>query len=279
MSPFNVATCQFAVSADIRHNARRMERMIRSAAEQGAHVVHLPEGALSGYAGVQLQTWDRFDWVALRGESEKLLELAREHRVWLLFGSAHPLTTPHLPHNSVYVVSPEGEIVERYDKLFCTHQDLAFYTPGDHFCVFEVEGMRCGVLICHDSRYPELYRQYHSLGVRCVFQSFYNASAQGATIHTAIIRPTLQGHAACNYFWISVSNASNHYQTWPSVFIVPDGQIVGSLRRHRAGAMVHTVDAAAEFVDKCDFRELAISGQLHSGTAVDDPRSRRRDIL
>ncbi len=279
MSAFSVATCQFPVSADIRRNARRMGQMIRLAAEQGARVVHLSEGALSGHAGVQFQTWDGFDWAALRRESEQLLALAREHRAWLLFGSAHPLTVPHLPHNSVYVVSPAGEIVERYDKLFCTRQDLLFYTPGDHFSVFELAGIRCGVLICHDSRYPELYRHYCGLGVRCIFQSFYNASAQGPTIHTAIIRPTLQAHAACNHFWISASNASNPYQTWPSVFIVPDGRIVRSLRRHRAGITIHAVDTAAEFVDKCDFRELAMSGQWHSGTAVNDPRSRQRDSL
>jgi deaminated glutathione amidase len=279
MSAFNLAICQFPVSAEIRRNARRMERMIRSAVEQGADVVHLPEGALSGYAGVQFQTWVGFDWATLRRETEKLLSLGRECHTWLLFGSAHPLTTPHLPHNSVYVVSPAGEIVERYDKLFCTRQDLSFYTPGDHLCLFELQGVRCGVLICHDSRYPELYRRYYGHGVRCIFQSFYNASAQGPTIHTAIIRPTLQAHAACNHLWISVSNASNHYQTWPSVLIVPDGRIVGSLRRHRAGMMVHAVDTAAEFVDKCDFREVAVSGGWHSGTSVDDPRSRQRDSL
>jgi len=279
MSTFNVATCQFALSADIGRNARRIRQLIRSAAEKGADAIHLPEGALTGYAGRQFRTWDGFDWATLRRESETLLSLAREYRLWLLFGSAHPLTAPHLPHNSVYVVSPVGEIVERYDKLFCTPEDLEFYTPGDHFSVFELAGVRCGVLICHDSRYPELCRRYFGEMVRCIFQSFFNAGAQGPTIHTAIIRPTLQAHAACNYFWISASNASNYYQTWPSVWIVPDGRIVGSLHRHRAGLMIHPVDTAAGFVDKCDFRDLAVAGQWHSGTAVDDPRSQDRHSL
>lgn len=279
MSAFKVATCQFPLSADIRRNAHHMAQMIRAAAERGADAVHLPEGALSGYAGKQFRTWDGFDWLTLHRESENLLGLAEKYHLWLLFGSAHPLTTPHLPHNSVYAVSPAGEIVERYDKLFCTHQDLVFYTPGDHFSAFELAGVRCGILICHDSRYPELYRRYYSQGVRCILQSFYNAGEQGPTIHTAIIRPTLQAHAACNHFWISVSNASNYYQTWPSVFIVPDGRIVQSLRRHRAGMMIQAVDEAARFLDKCSFRDLAVSGQWHSGTAVDDPRSRRRDCF
>jgi predicted amidohydrolase len=163
--------------------------------------------------------------------------------------------------------------------LFCTKQDLNFYTPGDHFSVFEIEGIKCGVLICHDVRYPELYRRYYTLGARCLFHSFYNATAQGRTIHTVIIRPTLQARAATNHFWISVSNASGYYQGWPSVFIVPDGTIVGSLRQHRTGMMLNCVDTEEEFVDKCSFRDLAVQGILHSGTAVDDHRSRQRDSL
>jgi predicted amidohydrolase len=254
-----------------------MEQMIRAAASLGANVIHFPEGALSGYAGVQLQTWEGFDWLALRRESENLVARAKQHGVWILFGSAHRLMGDHLPHNSVYAVSPQGEIVERYDKLFCTRQDLEFYTPGNHLSVFEIEGLRCGILVCHDSRYPELYRRYYLEGVRCIFQSFYNASKNGRTIHTDIMRPTMQAHAATNYFWISVSNASGFYQSWPSVFVVPDGRIAKALRQHRAGMMINVIDTKEEFLDKCDFRDLAVRGCLNSGKSVDEPRSQRRN--
>jgi predicted amidohydrolase len=256
-----------------------MAEMIETAANSGADVIHFPEAALSGYAGVDFQSWKGFGWPALRQESENLVALARQYHVWILFGSAHRLTMDHLPHNSIYAVNPRGEIVERYDKLFCTPRDLELYTPGDHLAVLEIEGLRCGILICHDSRYPELYRRYYLEGVRCIFQSFYNARAKGRTIHTAIMRPTMQAHAATNHFWISVSNASGFYQSWPSVFIVPDGRIVQSLRQHRPGMMSNTIDAEEAFVDKCDFRDLAIRGCLHSGTHVDDPRSERRNSL
>jgi len=275
MTLFKAATCQFPVSSSIGRNAGRMQQMIESAAQQGAHVVHFPESALSGYAGTHFESWDGFDWKTLLDESERLRALAKRHALWILFGSAHRLSGDHLPHNSVYVVNPDGEIVERYDKLFCTKGDLKSYTPGDHFAVFEIEGVKCGILICHDVRYPELNRKYYAAGVRCIFYSFYNASAQGRTIHTVIMRPTLQARAATNHMWLSVSNASGYYQGWPSVFIVPDGRIVQSLRRHRAGIMFNTVDTEEQFVDKCGFKDLAIRGTLHSGTLVDDARSKR----
>ena len=40
---------------------------------------------------------------------------------------------------------------------------------------FTVNGILCGVLICFDVRFPELYRAYKKLGVHLLFHSFYNA--------------------------------------------------------------------------------------------------------
>lgn len=276
---FRVATCQFPVNADIRRNGNYMTRLVELAARKGANVVHFPEGSLSGYAGAHFMTWSDFDWDLLLEQSERMVKLAQDHAVWILFGSAHRLVGNHLPHNSIYVVSPEGRVVERYDKRFCTNQDLGYYTPGDHLAVFEIEGVKCGILVCHDIRYPELNRRYYREGVRCIFYSFYNAGAQGPKEHTFIMPPTLQARAADNYMWVSASNASNYYQLWSSLFVTPEGRIVQRLRRHRTGLMVNTVDTEQKFPDKCSFKDLAIRGVLHSGMVVQDARSMRRDTF
>jgi predicted amidohydrolase len=276
MTQLKIATAQFPVSGDLSRNAAYIHRLAREAAAAGADVVHFPETALPGYAGVNLPGLEGYSWERLRAESERLLDLARAVGVWLVVGSMHPLSAGHAPHNALYVIHPRGELVDRYDKLFCTRQDLAHYTPGDYFAVFDMNGVRCGLLICHDLRYPELYREYYRRGVRCLFQSFHNANFPGRTIHTTITRPTLQGHAANNYFWLSVSNASGYYQSWPSAFIAPDGTIRGQLRQHRAGWMLNCVDTEEPIKDKCSFRERAMQGILHSGEPGDDPRSRAR---
>ncbi len=91
---------------------------------------------------------------------------------------------------------------------------------------------------------------------------------------------SLQAQAATNYFWFSAPNASTYYQTWPSVFIQPDGVIVQSLRQNRAGVMVNTVDAGKKFYDASRrFRDRAMKGILNSGRIVSDPRSRKRNSL
>lgn len=109
--------------------------------------------------------------------------------------------------------------------------------------------------------------------------SFYNARTRGPTIHATIMKPTLQAHAACNHMWISVSNASDYYQSWSSCFVYPDGRIAQSLRRHCGGTMINVVDTSVEYRDKCEFRDLAMRGITHSGAAVRDARSQNRNQL
>lgn len=280
MATLWVATCQFAVGASVEWNVQEMLRLVEQAAAGGAHVVHFPEAALTGYAGGDVDDLSALDWQAVTSASRALCAAAREHGVWLVFGSTHRLSGENRPHNSLYVVSSDRRIVDRYDKRFCTARDLEHYSPGDHFVEFDVRGVRCGLLICYDVRFPELYRAYSRAGVRCVFHSFYNARARHSTIHTVIMRPTLQTRAATNAMWVSAPNASGYFQSWPSVFVNPDGVIAGSLTQHRPGFMLNLVDTEAEFYDASGaFRRAAMDGILNSGAVVNDPRSADRTGL
>jgi predicted amidohydrolase len=301
-----VATCQFPVGADVRANARHVARQMRQAARRGAHVAHFCEGALSGYAGSDLPSLDRLDWPLLRACSLELMDLARRLRLWVLLGSAHRLSGRHKPHNSVYVIDDRGRLVDRYDKRFCAGDragrtgDLAHYTPGDHASLFSVRGVRCGVLVCHEYRYPELYRAYKKRGVQLVFHAYHAANAGGPLLeamrrqvgreHHALNRGTtlpeitmpaaMQAAAAANHVWISCSNSSARESCWPAFFVRPDGVITGRLRRNTAGVLLSTVDPRARLYDSTvAWRGRAMQGVFHSGRVVRDARSRQRTSL
>jgi len=272
-----VATCQFAVGANVHRNGRQIVKQIGQAKNEGADVVHFPETALSGYAGKDYKSWDGFDWGGLVEETERIQQVAKQRKVWLVLGSAHRLTGRNKPHNSQYVIDPKGKIVDRYDKCFCTSGDLKHYSCGDHLSTFTVNGVKCGLLICYDVRFPELYRAYQKQKVQLMFQSFYNARKQSANIHTSIMPTTMRARAATNYFWVSANNSSGYYQSWSSFLCQPDGEVVKTLPRHRAGVMVNTVDTNAGFYDASGpYRDRAMKGVLHSGKPVKDARSRDR---
>lgn len=271
-----IAACQFAVSESVVQNARVIRQFLQKAKKARADVVHFSECALSGYAGADFPFLDDYDWALLREETERIMALAGALGLWVVLGSAHPLTPPNKPHNCLYLISPAGKIVTRYDKRFGTSGDLDHYTPGDRFATFELNGIKCSLLICFDLRFPELYRELYTLGVQCVFQSFYNARQRGPSVHTQIMRQTMQCHAATNRFWVSMTNSSGFYSPYPSCFIQPDGVIAAQLRLNRSGLMVNTVDLGRDFYDPmAGFRELARAGKLTNGPGpLDDPRSR-----
>jgi predicted amidohydrolase len=274
-----IATVQFAENWNPRHNGRMVRHYIDRAAEAGAAVVHFHEGAMSGYCGAISRA--DYDWTALRDESQRVADHAAKRRVWVILGSAHRLTPPHRPHNCLYLIDPSGRIVDRYDKRFLMPSELDVYTPGERFVTFDIGPVRCGLLICFDLRFPELYRELYRRGVKVLFQSFYNGRMEGPGIHEHIMRQTLQAHAACNGMWISAPNSSAPYSRWPSVFIRPDGRIVGQLRRNRAGLMLNTADLDFEYYDPISpFIDKALDGTLHNGQGVkDDPRSKERQTF
>ncbi|MHC4372304.1 MAG: carbon-nitrogen hydrolase family protein, partial [Planctomycetota bacterium] len=271
-----VATCQFGVGREIRRNSRAICEFMRRARKARADIVHFSECALSGYVGTDFPNFKWYDWNLLKGETEKIMALAARLHLWVVLGSTHRLTEPNKPHNSLYLIGPDGKIVDRYDKRFGTPGDLKRLTPGDRFANFTVNGVKCSLLICFDLRFPELYRELYKHKVQCIFQSFYNARQKGPSVHTQIMRQTMQCRAATNHFWVSLSNSSGYYSPYPSCFIQPDGVIVRQLRMNRPGLMVNKVDLRKKFYDPmADFRDMAIGGKLNNGgQAVNDPRSR-----
>jgi len=249
---------------------------MRKAKDGGADIVHFSECALSGYAGTDFESFEGFNWQLLRQETQKVIALAAELKIWVLLGSSHRLTEPNKPHNSLYLISPDGIIADRYDKRFGTPIDLGNYTSGNRFVNFDLKGVKCSLLICFDLRFPEIYRELYKQGVQCIFQSFYNARQQGPSIHSDIMRQTMQCRAATNYTWISMTNSSAWYSPYPSCFIRPDGKIVEQLGQNKEGMMINTVDLNKKLYDPmADFRDIAINGGLtNAPDEIDDPRAK-----
>ncbi len=274
-SGLKIATCQFAVSNDIEKNASEIIAQMKKAARSKADIVHFPETALSGYAGFDFDNFSDFNWKLLREKTQQIQKIAAELNLWTVLGSTHPLNTNNKPHNCLYLIGPRGDLISRYDKRFLMKSENDKYTPGDHFVNFTVNDINCSLLICFDCRFPEIYRQLKKENVQFIIQSFYNARQKGPSVHTHIMRQTMQTRAAENHFWVSMSNASGRYQPYPSCFIQPDGKIVKQLKPNTASVMINTIDKNKKFYDPMQgLREIAMRGQLSSDITAADARSK-----
>jgi len=274
-----IASCQFPVSADMSANYQWMENQMIESKLKKADVVHFSECALSGYPGEDFKTLENFNWEKLHQVTDSIISLAVKLKIWVVFGSIHRLSGTNKPHNSLYVVNPDGKIIDRYDKRFCTGSDLLYCSPGDHFVSFKINGVTCGLLICYDVRFPELYREYKKLGCNLIFQSFYNARAEKGSIHPVIMPVSSQAHAATNYFYMSLTNSSTP-ESWPCHFITPDGLIQNKLPANIPGILISDMDISAKYYDASqEFRGGAIHGKLNSGETVKDSISAKRDVI
>jgi predicted amidohydrolase len=278
-SKLRIASCQFPVSSDISANYTWIENQMIEARLKKADIVHFPECALSGYPGSDMSSLDQFDWNELRSKTDSVMALAKKLSLWVILGSIHPLSKNNKPHNSLYIINAQGELIDRYDKRFCTEGDLKYFTPGDHFVMFNINGIHCGLLICYDVRFPELYREYRKLNCDVIFQSFYNARQKKGSIHPVIMPVSAQAHAATNYFYMSLTNSSAP-ESWPCYFITPDGLIKNKLASNIPGILISDIDPGEVFYDASkEFREDAMKGKLNSGEVQIDSLSKNRTSI
>lgn len=265
-----IATTQPTASIDVRHNGRKVRELMRQAAAAHAKLLHFPEGFLSGYAKEQIADWDDVDWSAVREELDQVAELAAELGMWVVLGSAHPLTPPHRPHNSLYVISDQGRVVARYDKRFCSNTEItSFYSPGFEPVVFDVDGFRFGCAICIEVNFPQLFAEYERLGVDCLLLSAWPVDS--------IFFTKARGHAAINNYWLSLSVPEQSADLMRSAVIGPEGSRLASVDAP-AEMVVVTLDRdAPEFHIALDlarpWRAVANQGDIYRSRRVDDPRS------
>jgi predicted amidohydrolase len=214
-----IATAQSPISADVRCNGRFIRELMQQARDHGARIVHFAEGALSGYSKSEVRDWTAFDWAAIREQLTQIASSAREFGIWVVVGCSHRLSEPHRPHNSLYVISDAGVIIGRYDKRFCSNNEINnWYSPGFEPLMFHLDGFKFGCALCIDAAFPEVFAEYERYDVDCVFLSAYSGDPRYATM--------LRGHAAINSLWISISTPAQCSSTLPSGLIDPDGELL-----------------------------------------------------
>jgi len=215
--------------AGLRGCGQEMRRLMREAHRAGARLVHFPEGATcspnkrimscTGRDQIGPADWSRFEWSVLREELDATRQLARELRLWTVFGSVHPLTPPNRPHNSLYVVSDRGELVTRYDERMLSNTKISFmYAPGSIPVTFEVDGIGFGCTLGMESHFPEIFAEYERLGVDCVLFS----TTGGSAIDGPDFAAEMQGHAAANSYWAGF--AVHAQNSAPSGIVAPGGR-------------------------------------------------------
>jgi predicted amidohydrolase len=170
---FTAAMVQMRTGQDMTANIAAASALIREAARAGAHYVLTPEMTsllVRDRARLKAGIFDEEHDPALAA----FRGLARELRIWLHIGSlAIAFNDRERVANRAFLISPEGDIAARYDKIHMFDVDLdngeswresQTYQPGEVAISFDLPWGRLGMTICYDLRFSALYRALAGAG-------------------------------------------------------------------------------------------------------------------
>lgn len=220
-----VASVQMAVTGDIDVNLARIQEGIKAASKANARIVLFPETALSGFTREDV---GRIDWEKLRRAMSAVAASAKESGIHVLYGAATPSGEAR-PFNSAILITPDGRELTRYHKM----SPEAWFKPGDHLALFEIDGVPCTVMVCHDERFPEIVRlPVLSGAVVCFYISYEINSIDSAIRKAEGYRAQLIARAVENGIWLCQANgigplgAAERKSLGQSRFVDPRGAVV-----------------------------------------------------
>ncbi len=153
--------------------------------------------------------------------SDRLCSLARKTRKWLVPGSMWEWQDDCL-YNTAVVISPEGEIVAKYRKMFPWLPYEAGTAAGNQFCVFDIPQVgRFGLCICYDMWFPEVSRQLAWMGAEVILQPTLTPTSDRA-LELIMAR----ANALFNQCYFFSINGIGQWGGGRSTIIDPDGRVL-----------------------------------------------------
>ena len=73
--------------------------------------------------------------------------------------------------NCSHIFDREGKHISSYDKahLYSTVIEKKLMSPGNKLCIFTLDGIKCGLIICYDIDFPEWTRMLALKGIQLLF--------------------------------------------------------------------------------------------------------------
>lgn len=165
-----VSTAQFEHrSGDKDYNLSVIDELSKQAAKEGVKVISFHECSITGYTFARhlslSEMLDLAEEIPGGNSTIRLTEIAKRHNITILAGLFEKDKEGNV--FKAYVCVDENGLVAKYRKL---HPFInPFISPGNEYCVFDLFGWKCGILICYDNNIVENVRATKLLGAEIIF--------------------------------------------------------------------------------------------------------------
>jgi predicted amidohydrolase len=181
ITSLKIALIQFNANADKPSNIARALVYANQAIENGAQFILFPE--TFNQRGTQETMREGAEVIPNSSSVKPFVQLAKNKNVTLLINlcQKNKQSEQGLLNTSL-LIHPDGSIAAQYNKLHLFDVDIEekrfresdIFQAGDSPVFGTVSGIKVGLSICYDLRFPELYRHYaqHGAKILCIPASF-----------------------------------------------------------------------------------------------------------
>src|SRR5215475_9763911 len=187
-----IATAQFENrSGDKAFNLAAIEALSAQAAHSGAQVVAFHECSISGYSFARRlskeELWSLAEPIPGGASTAALIEIARRNGITVLAG--------------LFERGEDGEVYKAHvcvdaSGLKAKHRKIHPFInphikPGDGYTIFELNGWKCGILICYDNNVIENVRATALLGAEIIFMPHVTMCTPSSRPGAGFVDPVL----------------------------------------------------------------------------------------
>jgi len=245
-----IALASPRVATSIDEGLDKIRQCLAEAATQGAEIVCFPEAYIPGLRGVDIEV-PAFDPMQQERALQTVAQWARTYAVAVILGMER--VTDAGRQIAAFVIDAKGGLQGYQTKNQLDPSEDRFYVPGNTRRLFEINGLKFGVAICHEGwRYPETVRWAAVRGAKIVFHPQHSGSDREG------IRLTEWGSAGGPYYekammmrsrentiYFASVNYALRYQESATSLIAPSGECQAFLPYGLEGVLVQPIDIEA----------------------------------
>jgi N-carbamoylputrescine amidase len=241
-----IALASPRVASSLDEGLDKVKRLLGEASAQGAEIVCFPEAYLPGLRGQDFDVLP-YDQAHQARVLQAVAEWSRAYAIGTILGMER--ITAAGQQIAAFVIDARGQIQGCQTKNQLAPSEDQFYVPGNTRQVFEINGTKFGVAICHEGwRYPETVRWAAVRGAKIVFHPHQTGSdregvrltewgaADGPYYEKAMMMRSIE-----NAIYFASVNYAMRFQESATSVIAPSGQCQAYLPYGQEGVLVQDI--------------------------------------